>query len=71
MPIRGEMSFQLIVGAVPLKLSAGSKSGNIVFAGALLASFAAVCLSQRMPAFTVRRFIEIVSPMNASQFSPT
>ncbi len=70
-PTRGEMSFQSIVGELPSNDSAGSRSGNIVLAGAPLASFAAVCLSQRTPAFTVRRPLLKVSPKNALVFSPT
>jgi hypothetical protein len=41
-----------------------------VFAGAVLASFFAVCLSQRTPPFTVNAPLVKVSPTNALMFCP-
>ena len=54
-PTRGEMSFQSIVVPPPAYDSVGSRSGNAVFAGAVLPWFEAVCLSQRTPPFNVSR----------------
>ena len=53
---------------VPVQVNdkVGSKSGNIVLAGATLAELAAVCLSHRTPAFTVSRPELYVSPTYAS-----
>ena len=52
---RRDTSFQLIEGPPPANDSDGSRSGNIVFAGATLAPFSAFWRSQRRPPLTVSR----------------